>query len=100
MRFGQVLAIGAFAFVQIRHGIGPETINPHFTPDINDVEYFLLHLWVVVIEIGLVVKKAMPVILLRNWVPGPVSGFKVLKYDAYVFILSRVVGPYIEISFG
>ncbi len=58
MGFGQVLTIGAFAFIQIRHRIQPEAIYPHIAPEIDEVEDFLLYQRVVVVEIGLVMKKS------------------------------------------
>src|SRR5689334_15919616 len=99
MGLGQVLAIGAFTFVQIRYGIQPETIYSHIAPEIDKVEHFLLYQRIVVIEIGLVMKKAMPVILFCYGIPAPVAGFKILEYDAHIFILSRIICPHIIISF-
>src|SRR5262249_44878775 len=79
MRFRQVFAIRAFAFVKIGDRVEPETVNPHVEPERDDVEDGLLDLGVVVVEVGLMAEEAMPVELARPLIPGPVRPLGVEK---------------------
>src|SRR5688572_20759718 len=85
MCFRQVLTIGVFTFIEIRHRIEPKTIHTQFTPEVNDSEYSGLHMLAVVIQVGLVMEETVPVILLRDGIPGPVRTFEILEDDAHVF---------------
>src|SRR5262245_66600319 len=79
MRLRQVFAIRAFALVKIGDGVKPETVNPHVEPECEDVEDGLLDLGIVVVEVGLMAEKAVPVELARLLVPGPVRPLGVEK---------------------
>src|ERR1700753_608938 len=94
----QILAIGAFAFVEVRDGIQPKPVHAHFTPVIDDLKNLILYQWIVVVEIGLMIKEAMPVILFCYGIPGPVGLFKILEDDADILVLIWVVRPDIIIS--
>ena len=61
MRLGQVLAVGAFALVEVGHGVGAEAVDAEVEPVVHGVEHRLLHLGVVVVEVGLVREEAVPV---------------------------------------
>ena len=45
-------------------------------------------------------EKAVPVVLLRHGVPGPVGSLKVLKNDPDILILGGVVGPDVKFPLG
>ena len=53
MRLGQILAVGVFPFVKIRHGIEPKSIHAHGEPEIADLLHGLVHRWIVKIQVGL-----------------------------------------------
>src|ERR1700750_2284234 len=93
MSFGQVLAVGAVALKKIGHGVEPEAVNTHFTPMIHYAENFFLYQRIVIIQIGLVREKTMPVILLGHRVPGPVGCLKILENNACIFVLLRIISP-------
>ncbi len=60
----QVLAVGAVAFEQVRHGVEAEPVQAEAQPVEHHVEHGLLDLGVVVVEVGLVVEEPVPVVLL------------------------------------
>jgi hypothetical protein len=66
VRLGQVLAVRALALVEVRHGVEPEAVEPEVEPEAQHVEHRLLHLGVVVVEVGLVAEEAVPVVLPRD----------------------------------
>ena len=53
---------------------------------------------VVEVQIGLVRIEAMPVISLRDRIPGPVGSFEILEDDARLFVFLRRVAPDVEIA--
>src|SRR5688572_16372959 len=98
MRFRQIFSVGSLPFKKVRHGVEPEPINTHAAPIVQNLEYFFLNYWIVIVQVRLMVKESMPIILLRYRVPHPIGGFKILKNNPDVFILSRVVRPYVKIT--
>ena len=66
---GQILAIGPFALVEIRHGIEPQTINAHLQPVIANFLHRLMDGRVIEIQIWLMRIKAVPIVRFRNRVP-------------------------------
>ena len=100
MRFRKVFTICAFSFKEVRNSVEAKSINTHVAPIVDDPEDLFLDEGVVIVQIGLVVKKAVPVILLGNRVPGPVRSFKILEDDAHVAVLVRIIRPHIKIPFG
>src|ERR1700744_6404022 len=99
MGFRQILPVGALALEKIRDGIQPETVYPHLAPKIDDPEYLFLNQRIIIIQIGLVMKKAVPVILPGYRIPGPVGMLKVLENDPDIFVLLGIVCPDIESAF-
>ena len=99
MRFREIFTIRSFPLEQIRHRIQTKAVNADITPEINYLENFLLHPWVIIIEIGLVMKKTMPVILLSHFIPTPVAGLEILENNPDIFILRRVIAPNVIVPF-
>src|SRR5262245_21930635 len=99
MRFRKILTICSFPFEQIRNSIQPKTINAHITPEINYLENLVLDFRVVIIKIRLMVKKAMPVVLLRHLIPSPVAALEILENNSYIFVFIRIITPNIIIPF-
>ena len=62
VRLGQVLAVRALALVEVGHGVEAEAVEPEVEPEAEDVEHRLLHLGVVVVQVGLVGEEAVPVV--------------------------------------
>ena len=94
----QILAVRALAFIQIRHGVEPKPVDAHIEPEIDDVEHCLPDCGIVEVEIGLVRIEPMPVVGLRDGIPGPVRSFKILEDDARVVVFVRRVAPDVEIT--
>jgi hypothetical protein len=98
MGFGKVLVVGAFAFDQIRDRIEPQPIDAEIEPEAHHAEHGVDHLRIVEVEIGLMRIEAVPVIGLRDRIPGPVRALGIEEDDARAGIFLVVVGPDIEIA--
>src|SRR6266496_1958003 len=99
MRFRKIFAVGALPLQQVRHRIQPKTIDSHFQPEFHDAPHLVAHLRIVIIQIGLVAKKTMPVILLRNRIPGPIGELSIEKNDPRSLVLAVGVAPHIPVAF-
>src|SRR5579884_1128035 len=97
MRFGQVLAVGSLALIQVGHGIQPHSINTHCQPEVHHLEKGFSDFRVIEIQIGLVMVKPMPEISVRDGIPGPIRGLEVFKDDACVAVLVGSLAPDIKI---
>ena len=90
VRFGQVFAIRALSLEQIGNGVQPHAVDPHAEPEIDERQNGLPHGGIVVIQVGLVRIKPMPVVGFGDRVPGPVGRFEVLEDDAGFFVFLGV----------
>ena len=97
---GQVLAVGAVPLEQVRHGVEAEPVQPQVQPEPDHVEHGVGHLGVVVVQVGLVVEEAMPVVLLAAGVPRPVGGLGVDEDDPGVAPALVVVAPDVPVRLG
>ncbi len=100
VRLGQILAARAFALVEIGHGVEPQSVNAHGEPEIADLFERFVHGRVLEIQIWLVRIETMPVISLRQRVPGPVRSFEILKDDPRVGIFFRRIAPDVKFALG
>src|SRR5687768_5876031 len=98
MCFGQILAVGTFAFKKIRHGVRAETVNAQVQPEARDIDHFLLYFRVIKIQIWLAGIKAMPVILSCFFIPGPIGWLGVNKDNTRVLIFLIGITPHVIIS--
>ena len=80
VRFRQVLAVRAFAFHEVGNGIEPEPVDAQFQPEVQHVQHLFDDGWVVVIQIGLVLEEAVPIVRLGDGIPCPVRAFGVDEY--------------------
>ncbi len=78
---GQVLAVGALALVQVRHGVEAEPVDAHVEPVVEHLEHRGLDGRVVEVEVGLVGVEAVPEVLTGDRVPRPVRRLEVLEDD-------------------
>ena len=100
MGLGEVFAIGSFALDQVWNCVQPESIHSHLQPKPHHIPHLFPHARVVVIQVGLVTEKTVPVVLLRNRVPGPVGKLGVQKYDPGPLIFRVRVTPHIPVAPG
>ena len=100
VRFGDVLATGAVALDEVGDGVQAEAVHAHVHPEAHGVEDFFHHARVVEVQVGLVREEAMPVVLLRDLVPGPVGFFGVGEDDADAFVELVGVRPDVHLAFG
>ncbi len=96
--FGQVLVVGAFALDQVRHRVQPQAVDAGFQPEMQHAQDGFQHAGIVEIEIGLVVIEAVPVVLFRDRVPGPVGRLAVHENDARVPVAVVRVAPDVEVA--
>ncbi len=95
--FRQVFGIGSFAFEQIGDRVQAEAIDSHIEPEVDGCEHSFADFRIGPVQIGLMRIESMPIVGLRNLIPGPVRGFEVLKDDAGVTIFVRRVTPDIKV---
>ncbi len=100
MGLGKVFAIGPFALDQVWNCVQPEGIHSHLQPEAHYVPHLFSDFGTVVIEIRLVTEKTVPVVLLRNRVPGPIGKLGVQKYDSRSLIFCVCVTPHIPVTPG
>ena len=82
----QVLAVRALVLEEVRHGVEPEAVEAEVEPEAQHLEHRVLDLRVLVIEVGLVVEEAVPVVLAAHGIPRPVRGLAVHEDDARVLV--------------
>ncbi len=100
MRLGEVLAVRPVALVEVRHRVEPEPVEPEVEPEAQDVQHLLLHLGVVVVQVGLVREEAVPVVLPAHRVPRPVRRLGVDEDDARLAPARVVVAPHVTVAVG
>ena len=98
--FRQGLAAYTIALKEICNGIEAQAVQTLVHPEGQDLEYFLLHGRVVVVQIRLVGVEAVEVILAALVIPGPIGGFHVGENDTDFGIALWVIAPNIEIAIG
>ena len=97
MGFRQVFVVGALAHAQVGNGVQPHPVHAQVQPEPHDLGHGFHHRRIVVVQIRLVREEAVPVILLRHRVPGPIGGFGVGEDDAGFRKFLVVVIPDVEI---
>ncbi len=100
MRLGQVFAVGALALEEVGHGVEPDAVDPDVHPEVEGFEDRLLDLGVVEVEVGLARVEAVPVVGVRDVVPGPVGRLEVLEDDPHVLVLLVGLAPHVEVTCG
>ena len=98
--FGEVLAGGSVALDEVGDGVEAEAVDSHVEPEAHGLEDFVHDAGVVEVEVGLVGEEAVPVVLLGDFVPGPVGLFGVGEDDADAFEFFVRVGPDIHVAVG
>ena len=58
VRLGQVLAVGALALVEVRHGVQAQPVDAHLEPEVDDAEHRRADVGVVEVEVGLVASRS------------------------------------------
>ena len=94
----EVLAVGAVALEQVRHGVEPEAVEAEVEPEADDVEHGVGHLGVVVVEVGLVVEEAVPEVLAALLVEGPVRRLGVDEDHPRLAPALVVVAPHVPVG--
>jgi hypothetical protein len=98
MGLREIFAAGSLAFDKIGHRIQSEPIHPEVQPEIENLEGSGFHGWIVIIQIGLMKKEAVPEIGFGNWIVGPVAHLRVFEDDSGFCVFGWIVGPDIVIA--
>ncbi len=88
----------AFGLVQVRDGVEAEPVEAEIEPEPDHSEHRIDHLGVVVVEVRLLMKEAVPVVLLPLLVEGPVGRLDVAEDHADVGEAVVVVGPHVPVG--
>ena len=98
--FREVLARSSFTLIKIWNGVQAKTVDSHVQPEVQQARDFFMHLGIVVIKIGLMRVKAMPIVGVGDRVPGPVGGFEIPENDARLAVFFGIVAPDVKIAPG
>ena len=77
----EILVIGAFTHAEVGNCIEAQAVDAQIEPEAHDANHGLHDLWIIVIQIRLVGEKAVPVVSLRERIPGPVGRLGVREDD-------------------
>ena len=97
---GQVLAVGAVALEQVGTASSRKPSSPRSSQKRTTSSIASCDLGVVVVEVGLMVEEAVPVVLLALRVPGPVRRLGVDEDDAGLGPALVVVVPDVPVGLG
>src|SRR6266705_5859710 len=100
MRLRQIFAWSPLALYEIRNRVKSETIYAQIKPERHYFPQRLKNVRIVKIQIGLMAEKSMPVVGIRNGIPGPVGRFCVDKNDPHALIKSVRLTPYVPVPFA
>ena len=96
--FRQVLAVGAFAFEQVRNGIEPEAVDALVEPEIDHAEHRSADQRMIEVQVRLMREEAVPVVGFGDGIPGPVRSLRIVEDDASFFVLVGCVAPDVELA--
>ena len=94
----QVLTSGPLGLVQVRNRVETEPVDAEPEPETDDSEHRIDDLGVVVVQVGLVMEEAMPVVLLTFLVKGPVGRLDVEEDHPHLAEAVVVVGPHVPVG--
>ena len=94
----EVLAGGAFTFIQIRDGIEAQPVDPQIEPEVHDLDDGVMHSRIVEVEVRLMGVEPVPEVRTCNRVPRPVGRLEVREDDASVLIPLVGVTPHVEVT--
>ncbi len=97
---GHVFAVGTVALNQVRNRVKPQGVHAHVQPEPHGSEDFFHDARIVEVEVGLMGEEPMPVVLLGNFVPGPVGFFGIGEDDANAFKDLVGIAPYVHVALG
>ena len=98
--FGQVFTRGSFALDKKGDRVQTETIDTEIQPEPHYVPEGFEDGGIVVVEVGLMTEESVPVIRLRDGIPGPVRDLAIDKNDGDTLVTSVGVAPYVPIAPG
>ena len=100
MGLGEVLVGRPLAHAEVGDRVEAQPVDPERQPEVHQPDHGLHDLGVVVVEVWLVGKEAVPIVGLRGGVPGPVRALRVGKDDPRLGVLLVRVAPDVEVALG
>ena len=97
MGFHQAFTACSFPLKQKRNRIEAKAIDPALQPKLHHLEHGLLHLGVVVVEVGLMVQEAVQIKLASLWIPLPVGALEVPEEHWRTAVALGAVAPHIKL---
>ena len=79
---GEILVVGSLAFAQIGNCVQTEAVDAEVDPAAHDLDHRGEHARIIVVEVRLMRKEAVPVIRACDRVPRPIRFFGVAEDDA------------------
>ena len=98
VRLGQVLTVGALPLEEVRDRIEPDAVDADLHPEVEGLEDRLLDPRVVEVEVRLARVEAVPVVRVRDVVPGPVRRLEVFEDDPHVLVFLVGLAPHVEVA--
>ena len=95
---GQVLAGRALALDQIGHRVDPEPVDADVEPELHHLPDLFAHGRIVVVQVRLVAEEPVPVVGLRDRIPGPVRQLGVDEDDANAAVAVVGVAPDVPVA--
>ena len=98
VRFRQVLARRALALDEVRDRVDAKPVDAEVQPELHHLPDFFANRRVVVVEVRLMAEEPVPVVRLRDRIPGPVRELGVDEDDADAAIAIVGVAPDVPIA--
>ena len=100
MRFREILTVGVFAFVKIRHRVQTKTIYTHGQPEVADLLHGIVDSRIIKVQVRLVRIKPVPIVCFCNRVPRPVRCFEVFENNSRILVFFWCIAPDVEVLVG
>ena len=96
--FREVLVVGPLALAQIRNGVQPEAVDAEIKPAPHHLNHGREHSGIVVIEVRLMRKEAVPVIGPNLGIPGPIGFLGIVEDDPGFGEAAVGIAPHVPIA--
>ena len=98
VRLGQVLARRALALDEVGDRVHAKPVDAEIEPELHHLPDLFANRRVVVVEVGLMAEEPVPVVRLRDRIPGPVRQLGVDEDDADAAIAIVGVAPHVPVA--
>ena len=99
VRFRKIFAGFSFALDQIGNGIKTEAVGTDIQPELHQLPHGFPDRGIVIVQVRLMTKEPVPVVLLGDWIPGPVGHLRIQKNDARGSVRGIGFAPHVPVAF-